>query len=52
MDQTVRVRPDGQISLSLIDSIKAEGKSPEELGRELNRRYQKFLTPPQPDCYC
>jgi polysaccharide export outer membrane protein len=46
MDQTVKVRPDGQISLSLINAIKAEGKTPEELGHELNRRYQKFLKNP------
>ena len=48
MDQTVKVRPDGLISLSLVNAIKAEGKVPEELGRELNRRYQKFLKNPNP----
>lgn len=46
MDQTVKVRPDGLISLNLINAIKAEGITPEELGRELNWRYQKFLKNP------
>ena len=46
MDQTVKVRPDGKVSLSLLGSVVAEGKSPQSLNRELNRKYQKFLKNP------
>src|SRR5262249_24691799 len=35
LNQTVQVRPDGRISLSLVKSVVAEGKTPEELEAEL-----------------
>src|SRR5690606_24279064 len=35
----VTVRPDGRISLALVKSVVAAGKSPEELERELIARY-------------
>ena len=46
LDQTVKVRPDGYISLSLVNDIVAEQKTPEGLEQELNRRYRKFLKNP------
>ena len=45
-DQAVKVRPDGKISLNLVKTIQAEGKTPEELEIELNQRYQAFLKRP------
>ncbi len=45
-DQAVKVRPDGRISLSLVRTIQAEGKTPDELEAELNQRYQAFLKRP------
>ena len=46
MDQSVKVRPDGKISLNLVKTIQAEGKSPEELEAELNEKYKTFLKRP------
>ena len=45
-DQTAKVRPDGRISLSLVRTVEVEGKSPEELEVELNRRYSAYLKRP------
>lgn len=45
-DQAVKVRPDGKISLSLVRTVVVEGKTPEELEDELNRRYRVFLKQP------
>ena len=44
LNATVRVRPDGRISLDRVKSIMAEGKSPEELEAELIDRYSAYLT--------
>ncbi|MBK8816879.1 MAG: polysaccharide biosynthesis/export family protein [Methylococcaceae bacterium] len=46
MDQTVKVRPDGRISLSMIGSVVAEGRTPSFLNKDINRRYQKYLKKP------
>ncbi len=40
---TVTVRPDGKISLPLIDSITVEGKSPGEVEKELAGLYKNHL---------
>lgn len=40
---TVKVRPDGKISLPLLNAVIAEGKTPEQLQDELQRYYQKKL---------
>ena len=45
-DQAVKVRPDGRISLNLVRTVEAEGKTPSELEAELNQRYQAFLKRP------
>lgn len=46
-DELVRVRPDGRISLRLVRSVMAEGKTPDELEDELNRLYGAYLRKPQ-----
>jgi polysaccharide export outer membrane protein len=46
LDQAVKIRPDGMISLGLVKAILAEGKTPEELEAELERKYQAFLKRP------
>jgi polysaccharide export outer membrane protein len=45
-DDTVRVRPDGRISLPLVKSVIAEGKTPEDLETELIEAYRKHLKAP------
>lgn len=41
------VRPDGRISLALVNSVVAEGKRPEELARELIQAYGESLRHPE-----
>lgn len=43
LNTTVPVRPDGRISLPLVKSLVAEGRTPEDLEAELIRLYQGFL---------
>jgi protein involved in polysaccharide export with SLBB domain len=45
-DDTVRVRPDGRISLPLVKSVIAAGKTPEALERELIDSYRGHLKAP------
>ena len=45
-DQLVKVRPDGKISLNMVKTVVAEGKTPEALEDELNRQYRAFLKRP------
>lgn len=47
LNDTVRVRPDGRISLSLVDSLLAEGQTPEALQATLIEAYGKSLKDPQ-----
>lgn len=42
----VRVRPDGRISMPLLADVEAAGRSPAELGRELERRLAEFVQRP------
>lgn len=44
---TVTVRPDGKISLQLIDDVQAAGKSPSELDKILTHEYAKELKDPR-----
>ena len=46
MNQVVRVRPDGKISLPLVGTLPAEGISPEALEARLNIDYAKHLRKP------
>ena len=43
----VPVRPDGKISLPLIDDVQAAGLHPLELKDELTRRWKAFLSAPE-----
>ena len=47
LDEDVRVRPDGSISLSLIGEIPAAGKTPAELSEQITSNYAEFLTKPK-----
>lgn len=43
LNATVQIRPDGRISLDLVKTIVAEGKTPEQLESELMERYADHL---------
>lgn len=47
LDQSVKVRPDGMISLPYVDDVRAGGLTPAELDDELTERYSKELTLPE-----
>jgi polysaccharide export outer membrane protein len=47
LNEDVVVRPDGMISLQLIDDVPAAGRSPKELDAELTKRYTGELADPQ-----
>jgi len=47
MTVTVPVRPDGKISLPLINDVKAAGLTPIALQEDLTERLKKFITNPQ-----
>ncbi|UCF68156.1 MAG: polysaccharide biosynthesis/export family protein [Acidobacteriota bacterium] len=42
----VRVRPDGKISLPMINDIKAEGLTPDQLRQQIARRLSRFIRDP------
>lgn len=46
LNERVFVRPDGMITLQLVDDIKAGGLSPMELDRQLTEQYAKELRKP------
>ena len=47
LTKTVPVRPDGKISLPLVNDLQAAGLTPTQLGEELTKRLKKFVTDPQ-----
>jgi len=47
LDDTVRIRPDGRISLLLIDDIQAAGLTTAELDKVLTDRYAEFYRNPR-----
>jgi polysaccharide export outer membrane protein len=47
MTRTVNVRPDGKITMPLIDDVQAEGLTPERLGAQLKEALTQFLNSPQ-----
>jgi polysaccharide biosynthesis/export protein len=47
LNEDVKVRPDGMISLQLIDDVLAAGQSPQQLDAELTKRYTGELADPQ-----
>jgi polysaccharide biosynthesis/export protein len=46
LSETVPVRPDGRISLPLIEDLPAAGKTPTELARDIEKRLKKFVQDP------
>jgi len=46
LNETVFVRPDGKISLQLIDDIRAAGLTPSQLDADLTRKYAQELRKP------
>lgn len=44
-DQTLRVRPDGKVSLALIGTVQALGRTPEEVQAEMYQRLQRLAAP-------
>lgn len=46
LDQSLKVRPDGQISLPLVGSVAAAGRSPDELEAALRERLQALAGAP------
>ena len=47
MTRIVPVRPDGKISLPLINDVQAAGSTPQQLAADVTRKLRKFLTEPQ-----
>jgi protein involved in polysaccharide export with SLBB domain len=47
LNESVVVRPDGQISLQLVHEITASGKTPGELSKELSEKYASELLNPE-----
>ncbi len=46
LDVQVPVRPDGKISVPLLDDVQGEGLSPTDLKEGLTREYAEFITAP------
>jgi polysaccharide export outer membrane protein len=46
LNEDVIVRPDGMISLQLVDDVPAAGRTPAQLGLDLRQRYAKELADP------
>jgi polysaccharide export outer membrane protein len=46
LSTTVPVRPDGRISTPLVEDVVAAGRTPAELGREIETRLKKFVSDP------
>ena len=47
LNETVFVRPDGKISLQLVDDVQAAGLTPSELDKALSQAYAKELRKPE-----
>ena len=47
MTRIVPVRPDGKISLPLINDVQASGSTPQQLATTVTEKLRKFLTEPQ-----
>src|ERR1700743_2986930 len=46
LSTNVPVRPDGRISTPLVDDETAAGKTPQQLGRDLEARLKKYVADP------
>jgi polysaccharide export outer membrane protein len=47
LSRSVPVRPDGKISLPLLNDVQASGLTPMQLGSEITTRLKKFISEPQ-----
>ncbi len=47
ISRTVPVRPDGKISLPLLNDVQAAGLTPQKLGQEITGELRKYLENPQ-----
>jgi polysaccharide export outer membrane protein len=47
LSRSVPVRPDGKISLPLLNDVQASGLTPMRLGAEITTRLKKFIADPQ-----
>jgi polysaccharide export outer membrane protein len=47
LSRSVPVRPDGKISLPLLNDVQASGLTPMQLGAEISTRLKKFISEPQ-----
>lgn len=47
LTRTVPVRPDGKISLPLLNDVQASGLTPTQLAQELTENLKKYVTNPQ-----
>jgi polysaccharide export outer membrane protein len=47
VSSTVQVRPDGKISLPLLNDVDTDGRTPMQLAEEIATRLKQFLTNPQ-----
>jgi len=47
ISRTVPVRPDGKISLPLVDDVQAAGLSPKQLKDDLTRKLVKYIASPE-----
>ncbi len=43
LSATVRVRPDGRISVPLIEDLEVSGKTPSAVGREIEKKLSSFV---------
>jgi len=46
LSQTVPVRPDGRITIPLIEDLPAAGKTPTQLARDVEQQLKKFIQDP------
>src|SRR6185436_11652106 len=46
LTREVPVRPDGRISMPLLQDIEAAGKTPKELAQEIQKRLKEYLSSP------
>jgi polysaccharide export outer membrane protein len=47
ISRTVPVRPDGKISLALLNDVQATGRTPMQLGSDITERLKNFISEPQ-----
>ena len=47
MDVTLPVRPDGKISISLLDDVQAAGLTPMQLGNSIKEKLKKYIADPR-----